>query len=417
MQILFLAHRLPYPPDKGEKIRSFWELRTLAEHHDVDLFCFYDDSQDRLHIRDLRPYCRSCYAEPISALASRVRALSALVQRKPFSSAFFFSRTMAKRIAEAVQSISYDLIFVFSSSMAQYAEPWANVPAILDLVDVDSDKWIQYAEHTRGFRSWLWKHEGHRLAADEARLVNRFRNTLVCTTAEARLLRSNAPKGEISVLQNWLDTEYYRPEAVLVSSEIAALQPYVVFTGSMDYLPNIDAVQFFCRKVLPALSSQVPGLRFVIAGRNPTAEVKRLGTLPGTHVTGTVPDVRPYLGAASAAVAPMRIARGVQNKILEALAMGLPVVASSMAASALPQELANLLLVADQPDVIVDQLLRCLRNSREARAIRRESVASYVASEDLADQLEGFLQSAVAQTRNVPCGGADLCRELVSELQ
>jgi polysaccharide biosynthesis protein PslH len=403
MQILFLAHRLPYPPDKGEKIRSFWELRTLARRHDVDLFCFYDDPQDQLRLEDLRRYCRSYYAEHISAFVSRARLLAGLFRRLPLSNAFFHSRTMTERIAEAVQSRSYDLIFVFSSSMGQYAERWPNLPVILDLVDVDSDKWTQYANSTRGLRSWLWKLESHRLARHEAHLLSRFSKSLVCTEAEAQLLRSRAPEGEIGVLQNWLDTEYYRPESVSVSAEISALQPYVVFTGSMDYFPNVGAVRFFCREVFPVLRSQVPDLKFVIVGRNPIAEVKRLGANSDVCITGTVPDVRPYLRAASAAVAPMHIARGVQNKILEALAMGLPVVASSMAAAALPRELASLLRVADEPEDIVYQLLRCLEEPNDGRAERRQSVVSYVATLDLAGQLEDFVQSAVAQLKRGTC--------------
>src|SRR5215471_16046823 len=140
MRILFLAHRLPYPPNKGEKIRSFWELTTLAKHHEVDLFCFYDERQDRFHLDGVRNHCQSCYAEPLSKLGSRARALSAVVRGEAFSPAFFYSPTMAASVAGAMKSRSYDLIFVFSSSMAQYAEHWPDRRRILDLVDVDSEK-------------------------------------------------------------------------------------------------------------------------------------------------------------------------------------------------------------------------------------------------------------------------------------
>src|SRR2546427_2525806 len=134
MRILFLAHRLPYPPNKGDKIRSFWEVRTLSQHHEVDLFCFYDDPQDRFQVVNLLEYCNSCYAEPVSFLGSRMRAMSALVCGRAFSTAFFYSKNMARRIAQAMQARAYDLIFVFGSSMAQYAEPFPSLPRILDLV-------------------------------------------------------------------------------------------------------------------------------------------------------------------------------------------------------------------------------------------------------------------------------------------
>src|SRR5271165_6957859 len=163
MRILFLVHRLPYPPDKGDKIRSFWELRTLAENHEVDLFCFYDDQNDKAYVDELHRYCRECYVEPISKFRSRVRALSSVLRGQPLSTAFFFSPTMARRVDEALRSRHYDLILVFSSSMAQYANHWPNLPRVLDLVDVDSDKWAQYSSYSRGPVSWLWKLESRRL--------------------------------------------------------------------------------------------------------------------------------------------------------------------------------------------------------------------------------------------------------------
>src|SRR5882672_5562689 len=193
MRILFLAHRLPYPPNKGDKIRSFWELKTLSERHDVDLFCFYDDPQDKSQITHLSQYCDACYAEPIYPAAGRIRAVTALFHGQPFTMAFFYSKTMAKRVFEAVESRAYDLIFVFGSSMAQYAEPWLDTPRILDLVDVDSDKWAQYSIHSRGPMSWLWRCEGLRLAKCESEFVRTFSNTIVCTDGEAELLLSKAP--------------------------------------------------------------------------------------------------------------------------------------------------------------------------------------------------------------------------------
>lgn len=396
MRILFLAHRLPYPPNKGDKIRSFWELKTLSERHDVDLFCFYDDPQDQLQVSNLRNYCRSCYAEPVSPLGSRIRALCALLRGRPFTTAFFYSPSMAKRVAEAVKSNLYDLVFVFGSSMAQYAEPWPNLPKILDLVDVDSDKWVQYSNHSRGPLARLWRIEGHRLEICESTLVQVFDNTLVCTEAEAILLRTKAYNGKISVLQNYLDLDYYRPDIVPISEKIRSLQPYVIFTGTMDYFPNIDAVLFFCQAVLPVIRLQVPKLRFVIAGRSPSPQVLRLADDPFVEVTGAVPDIRPYLQGASVAVAPMRIARGVQNKILEALAMDVPVVASAAAAAALPREIALLLASATDPDVLAARVVSYLIDSPQWKGGRRDAVKLYMEGLGLPAQLEHYLREVAA---------------------
>jgi polysaccharide biosynthesis protein PslH len=242
MRILFLAHRLPYPPNKGDKIRSFHELEAIALHHEVDLFCFYDQPEDSTYFPEVRRRCRELYAERVSWLRSRTQAALACVLGRPFTTAFFHSPAMARRIREAVRDRNYDLIFVFSSSMAPYVERASNIDRVLDMVDVDSDKWTQYASHANPPKSWLWQAEGRRLAACERSWARDFSLTLLSTGAEAAILRKNAPDAKIEVLDNRIDTSYFDPDRVQITPEIAANQPYIVFTGSMDYFPNIDAV-------------------------------------------------------------------------------------------------------------------------------------------------------------------------------
>jgi sugar transferase (PEP-CTERM/EpsH1 system associated) len=349
MRVLFIAHRLPYPPNKGDKIRSHWELGQFTKRHEVDLFCFYDSPDDARELRAARACCSQFYAEPIDRAHAQARALAALLQGKSFTLAYFHSRSMAQRIRQALKSRRYDLIFVFCSSMAPYVWDVTGTPRILDLVDVDSDKWAQYAAHSSPAIAAVWRREAARLAAFEKRAVEAFDATLVCTAAEREVLRRTVLNRKIEVLENFLDTEHFDPARVSVPPEIQTLQPYVVFTGSMDYFPNVDAVTFFHDEIFPHVRREIPQMKFVIAGRNPKPAVRRLARDPGVHVTGDVTDLRPYLKGAAAAVAPLRIARGVQNKILEAMAMDLSVVASSKAASALPGDLACRVLREDDP--------------------------------------------------------------------
>jgi len=349
MRILFLAHRLPYPPDKGDKIRSFFELKTLSGRHDVDLLCFYDYAEDEQYLNDLRAYCHSVYAERLSWLSSRLRAFNALCTRHCFTLEYFHSPSMRRRVREALERTKYDLIFVFSSSMAQFVEDVDSVPRILDMVDVDSDKWRQYAQQSTYPNAWVWCREADLLSEYEKKITEHFPLTLVCTTAEAEVLRRRTTSANIKVLGNRLDESYWDPQATSVPSEIVSWQPYVIFTGSMDYFPNVDAAVYFCRECLPRLRRIVPGLRFVIAGRKPTRSVRRLASESHVIVTGAVPDMRPLLRGAEAAVAPLRVARGVQNKVLEAMAMDLPVISTSKVASALPGPLASYLWVEDDP--------------------------------------------------------------------
>jgi sugar transferase (PEP-CTERM/EpsH1 system associated) len=399
MRILYIAHRVPYPPNKGDKLRAFWELRELSRRHTVDLFCFYDDPEDKKHVQELSRYCNSCYLEEISCFRSRLQSIKALLRGQAFTTTFFSSPRMSKQIDLALCSGLYDRIIVFSSSMAKYAESAKHIPRILDLVDVDSDKWLQYAKHGSWPWSWLWRREAKLLGAYESTLVRDFSTTVVCTTAEARLLRAKAPTGRIEVLQNYLDVDAYDPARGTIPASIRALQPYLIFSGSMDYRPNIDAVRLFCGEVFPLIRREVPEVRFVIAGRNPDRSVRALQADAAVHVTGSVFDMKPYLWGAAASVAPLRIARGVQNKIIEALASGVPVVSSSTAAAALPHTLQNLLVIADAPTAISAAAVNLLKHgpkiaSQEVRATLRNSMDQL----DLSSQLQRLIADPTEST-------------------
>src|ERR1700683_1015624 len=394
MRILFLAHRLPYPPDKGDKIRSFHELAALSRRHEVDLFCFYDQEEDSRYFADVRRYCGQFFAEKTSWTRSRRQALLAVALRRPFTPAFFYSSQMARRLREALKSRAYDLVFVFSSSMAPYVASVSDVPRVLDMVDVDSDKWSQYADHVRPPASWLWRTEARRLSVCEKQWAREFSLTLLCTKAETEILRQHAPGAKIETLENRMDVNYFDPNLIEVTSEIRGWQPYIIFTGSMDYFPNIDAVTFFYREVFPAIRARLPDVCFVIAGSNPANAVRQLSRDPAVHVTGAVPDIRPYLKGARVAVAPLRVARGVQNKILEAMAMGLPVVASARAAQALPDSLSREVHVEDNPQRLAAFLIETLRAPGPQQAATRQATLQYYDNQHWEDRLEEVLQQA-----------------------
>lgn len=390
MRALFLAHRLPYPPDKGDKIRSFHELEAMAKHHEVDLFCFYDQPLDRRYFSNVRRYCRKFYTEKISWLRSRAQAAFACASKQPFTTAFFYSPTMARRIREAVSQRSYDLVFVFGSCMARYAECASHLPRILDMVDVDSDKWTQYSFYSSPPASCIWSAEAKRLLEYEKECARAFSTTLLCTYAEAEILKEKAPDGTIEVFENCMDLSQFDPSRVAVPSEIAACQPYIVFTGSMDYFPNVDAVTTFCREVLPLIRSRLPMARFVIAGRNPVSAVRKLARDPAVVVTGAVTDIRPYLRGASAAVAPLRVARGIQTKIFEAMAMELPVGISSKAARSLPASLVARVHVEDDPRRLAEFLIKVLEAPAKHVEARR-AVLEYARHQEWEKQWENLL--------------------------
>jgi sugar transferase (PEP-CTERM/EpsH1 system associated) len=392
VRILFLAHRLPFPPNKGDKIRSYWELRALSERHEVDLFCFYDDPSDAQYVDKIRKYCKSCYAEKLSPFWAKVRALAAALTGRAFSLGYFYSPKMDRAIKRALSAKSYDMIFVFCSAMAPYVKEAAGCPKVLDMVDVDSLKWKQYERRSLVPLSWLWSLEAKRLAKFENLTTEKFNVTLLCTRVEAEALREHCPSPKIGSWEHPLDLDYFDPNKVEVTAEIVKWQPYIIFTGSMDYFPNVDGTLHFYRDVLPLVRAQVPNVRFVIAGRNPAPALLKLASDPSILVTGSVPDIRPYLRGAAMAVVPLRVAQGVQNKLIEAMAMGLPVASSRLAAAALPESLASLLIVEDDPQVLAGRIVKVLREGHSVSGeAQRHAVVGYYDAARMGRQLEEIL--------------------------
>jgi sugar transferase (PEP-CTERM/EpsH1 system associated) len=410
MRILFLAHRFPYPPTKGDKIRSFWELRYLAARNEVDLFCFFDDLDDEKLLGAASEFCTNLYAEKLSWWRSRSQSLWALLRGRAISPAYFYSQTMRQKVRNAINSRNYDLIFVYCSSMVQYVPSGFGGARILDMVDVDSDKWAQYGDRSSTGISWLWKLEARHLAELERSAIEDFSAILVCTDQEAAALQRTGASQKIMVLENHLDTNYFDPGKVEVPTEVAGWQPYIIFTGSMDYYPNVDAVTYFHRKVFPFIRDAYPQARLVIGGRNPARAVRRLARDTAVLVTGSVSDMRPYLRGASAAVAPLRIARGVQNKILEAMAMGLAVAVSSQAAKALPKCLLPAIRIEDNPRLLAEFLVRELRKgAAKPKGEVREAVLKYFGTPGGETRLEDVICRAIRfASRKVQLSAHDL---------
>jgi sugar transferase (PEP-CTERM/EpsH1 system associated) len=266
-------------------------------------------------------------------------------------------------VRNALSRCPYDRIFIYCSAMAQYVPSGNSIPMMVDLVDVDSDKWSQYAAHTRFPFSTIYRREGRTLKSYERSVCERADCVLVSTEREAQLARKIAPVAHVHVLSNGVDTEYFRP------AHEAASQSAVIFTGDMSYFPNEEAVVFFARRVLPLIQREVGGARFLIVGRNPSRKVQGLRGIEGVEVSGFVPDIRTWLARARVAVAPFAIAAGIQNKILEALASGLPVVATSTAAQGLSPRVADVVHIGNTAAELAAKVVVLLRDSHLAKRI------------------------------------------------
>jgi sugar transferase (PEP-CTERM/EpsH1 system associated) len=335
----------------------------------VAVACLADGRDDLANVEALRPFTSSIDAVPLDRRRARARALTALATGAPLTVAYFNERELHCRIAERLTGGAFDLVLVYSSGMAQFVERHAGRPRIMQFADLDSLKWRGYAASSRPPLRWVYGLEGQRLLAYERRLAAAFSHSVVCTPREVRDFRRLIPEAPVSCVSNGVDLEYYRPMALPQDEQS------LVFTGVMDYFPNVEGALWFCQEVLPLVRRRVLGATFTVCGARPNAAVRALGRLEGVTVTGRVPDVRPYLARSAVCVVPLRIARGIQNKLLEAMAMGLPTVATPAAFEGVEAETPDHLLVAEGAAEFAEAVVRLLDDAALRRQLGQQARA------------------------------------------
>ena len=379
--LLYLVHRLPYPPNKGDKVRSYHLLKHLAARHRVFLGTFIDDPLDEAYVEKLPEFCADMHIARISPRTAKIRSLSGLLSNEALTLPYYRNAGLQAWVTRTLREQKIDAAVIFSSAMAQYVQGVPNLRTLVDFVDMDSAKWTQYAPNHRWPMSWLYRREGERLLAFERSVAQQATHSFFVTENETELFCNSAPecKGRVDAMCNGVNAEFFSPEHALASPYNAGELP-LVFTGAMDYWPNIDAVTWFSTEILPQLLQRRPGAKFYIVGRSPTPAVLALA---GEHVvvTGTVDDVRPYLQHAAVVVAPLRLARGIQNKVLEAMAMGVPVVASQECAGPVDAVPERDFLTAGTVEDYVRQIENLLqspdRSAAMGKAARDQVLARY----------------------------------------
>lgn len=390
-KILFIVHRIPYPPNKGDKIRSFNELKYLARRHSVDLLCLADEPEDLKYKVDLEKLCNRVEVFPLSPRIAKIRGGMALLQGRALSSRYFYSKIMQRTFDAWLQTKEYDSIFCFSSSMAEYifkSKALSQLDSIkkpqlfMDFCDVDSDKWLQYAGDSSFPLNKLYHLEYRRLLKYEQRIQNYFNHTVLVSTGEAELFYTHCPECKnLAVIPNGVDHQYFSPTCVDSTTDLIAKKcaPAIVFTGAMDYPVNIKGVLWFVEEVWPHLQQRYPELLFYIVGSHPTAEIVALAARTNIIVTGFVDDIRAYYKLADVCVAPLHQGRGVQNKVLEAMSMEKPVVATSRANAGVQAVSGDHLLIADTANDFLEMICRLLNDPQQASIIGR-AARDYVVS-------------------------------------
>lgn len=334
-KLLYLCHRIPYPPNKGDKIAAFNLLKFLSEHYDVYLGCFIDDPNDQQFKEYVSKHCKEACFINLNPSFAKLKGLTAFYRNEPITLPYYKSNKLKQWVHEVVSHKGVRKAVLFSSCMAQYVtDRYSDLHSVMHFVDIDSDKWKQYAEKQQGIMRYVYWREHRMLERYEKEIANKLQVSCFVTEAETEMFKElvgSPVDKKVHTLSNGIDTNYFSPSANAIELQEAyelQSQNYIVFTGAMDYWANIDAVIWFVNRVWPQVKAEVPDSLFYIVGSSPDRRVLELQNTPGIIVTGRVHDVRPYIKNAKACVAPMQIARGIQNKILEALAMAKPVAAS-----------------------------------------------------------------------------------------
>lgn len=365
MRILFLAQRVPFPPNRGDKITTWRLIERLRRAHEVRVVAFAHDEDDVAAAAELGRRGVPTVAVRHRDRLKRLAALPLLVGDRPLTLGVYGSRRLQREVDALVPSC--DLAYAYSSSMGAFLEPHAGLRRVMHFAELDSDKWRQYAERSRGWIRWVYAREQRTLLAFESHVARAFDENVFCTPLEQEIFRRAVPGASSIVLRNGVDLAHFQP-----ASERA--EPgHLVFTGVMDYLPNVDGCEWFVREILPLVRAHHPAARFSIVGSRPTAKVQALAQVPGVQVTGFVPETREWLARAAVAVAPLRIARGIQNKVLEAMAMGLPVVGTTPATQGVEGVAERDYLVADTADGFAAAVSRLLSAQEPARELGRRA--------------------------------------------
>ncbi|WP_321495898.1 TIGR03087 family PEP-CTERM/XrtA system glycosyltransferase [uncultured Desulfobacter sp.] len=397
MKILYLAHRVPYPPNKGDKIRTFNEIKWLSQNHIIDLLALADDPNDLLHKKKLKNYCNRVEVFGLNIWKSKINSLTGLIiPSRPLSVSYFYNKKLQAILDQWITVTNYDAIICFSSPMAEYLfrcpvlkktlnprkplSKWSLPVLIMDFCDVDSQKWHQYAANSHFPINLIYGIESRRLFQYE-KIINRtFHHSVFVSTHEVDVFtKLNKLARNLTTVSNGVDHDYFSPDARFEPVPLRKKkdQKILVFTGAMDYFANVEGVSWFCREVFPRIRKKIPGVLFYIVGSNPAPDVKALGNRQGVRVTGFVDDIRPYYQGADVCVIPLRIAAGIQNKVLEAMSMARPLVTTGKALEGIKAKPDVHILKEDDPKFFADKVIQLL-NSREKRTILADNARIFI---------------------------------------
>ncbi len=367
--LLFLSHRIPYPPNKGDKIRSYHFLKGLAENYHIHLAAFIDDEEDWTYVDKVNAIATDSLFINLKPTESKIKSLSGLVTNKALTIPYYYNKHLQSWVDETIKENKIEKVLIFSSAMAQYVQKHQDLDVVIDFVDVDSDKWLQYSEKTKWPMSWVYKRESKKLLEFDGKVAEFAKMNLFVSEDESLLFKRlvDITPNKIDFVNNGVDTAYFNVDEQ-VNNPYPNKQGIIVFTGAMDYWANVDAVVWLVNHVFPLIKQHSQYAQFYIVGSKPSKEVLNLANTEDVFVTGRVDDIRPYLSYANVVVAPLQIARGIQNKVLEAMAMGKRVVATPQAIEGI--KITNQAVsIKSNPEEFAKQVLLYLEDDQDSTFI------------------------------------------------
>jgi len=376
--LLYLTHRIPYPPNKGDKIRSYHLLRYLAQHFNVYLGTFIDEPEDWQYAENLQKYCKEVFIRGINPRTAKIRSLRGLISGEALSLPYYKNQEMQSWVSDTTEKHAISKTVIFSSAMAQFLldKKFKKLRRVIDFVDMDSDKWMQYSASKSWPMSWLYKRESRYLLHYEKIVTTTFEKSLFVSHAEAELFKTSLSTDidKVDYYNNGVDSEYFSPGNELIDPYKSTTGPVIVFTGAMDYWANADAALWFINNVFMLIQNELPNVKFYIVGSKPTVEVMKLNAQDNITVTGFVDDVRPYILYSDIVVAPLQIARGVQNKVLEAMALEKNIVATTAAIEGIELITGYTPAIADEPNDFARACIEGLNSQHKNISIARDCV-------------------------------------------